>query len=82
MSRRPPIKTRAAQLYLPCPSAPHPTEAPTSVVLECLLRNRPGRGQRRAILKRPRCRHVALKDNMRGYRAVVFWRRAELSAVF
>jgi hypothetical protein len=56
MPRRPPIKTRPPQVYLPSPSGPHPTEAPISVVLESLIRNRP-RTRLTACLK-GRCRHV------------------------
>jgi hypothetical protein len=72
MPRRPPIKTPPALAYLLCPSGPHPTEATISAVLECLIRNRPDKpaaSHSEATTPPP---HVALKDNMLSYRAVVF----------
>ena len=71
MPRLPPIKTRPALVYLPCPSGPHPTEAPISAVLERLIRNRPGQAACHSETTTPPP-HVALKDNMPSYRAVVF----------
>lgn len=67
-----PDQNTAGPGILPCPSAPHPTEAASFSGVGMLDPESAWTRPAACHSERLRCRHVALKDNMRGYRAVMF----------